>query len=114
MLQCHITPRERREHNYVSLRRKKKSAKFPFVNGDVSEAVDLASVTLDHKVYHVEGIRSILDSISPIYLSKNIFDERFGDKLVVFLYKLQNPLFFDLQRKSRIYKGKCSFSANFG
>ena len=84
------------------------------MNGDTSEAVDLISVSLDHKLYAVEGIRSILDSISPIYLSKNIFEERFGDKLVVFLYKLQNPLFFYLQRKSRFYKGKCSFSANFG
>ena len=99
---------------YVSLRRNFYTIKLPFVNGATSGPVELIPRSLDHKVYAVEGIRSIRYSISPIYLSKNIFDERFGDKLVVFLYKLQNPLFFDLQRKSRFYKGKCSFSANFG
>ena len=52
------------------------------MNGDTSEAVDLISVPLDHKLYVGEGIRSILGSIASIYFSKNIFDERFGDKLV--------------------------------
>ena len=37
---------------------------------------------LDHKLYGVEGIRSIPSSIAAIYLSKNIFDELFDEKLV--------------------------------
>ena len=41
----------------MSLRRKIKIKKFPFVNGDVSESVDLESGALDCKVYHVEGTR---------------------------------------------------------
>ena len=79
------------------------------MNGDASGPVELILMSRDHKVYAVEGIRSILDSISPIYLSENIFDERFGDKLVVFLYKLQNLCFL-------IYKGNRHFikeSAHF-
>ena len=52
------------------------------MNGDASEAVDLISVPLDHKLYVGEGIRSILGSIAAIDFSKNIFDERFGEKFV--------------------------------
>ena len=37
---------------------------------------------LDHKLYVGEGIRKILHAIASIYLSKNIFDEFFGGKLV--------------------------------
>ena len=70
------------------------------MHGDTSGPVELISMPLEHKLYVGEGIRSILGSISPIYFSKNIFVERFGDKLVVFLYKSQIPLFFYLQRKS--------------
>ena len=50
------------------------------MNGDVSESADLESGTPNAKVYHVEGIRSILASIPSIYLLKNIFVERFGEK----------------------------------
>ena len=77
------------------------------MNGDVSEAADLISVSLDHKLYAVEGIRSIPSSIAPIYLPKNIFDERFGEKLAcsftvglyivnarVFTKILENNLFY--------------------
>ena len=71
----------------MSLRRKINFEKFLFVNGDVSEAVDLISMTPDHKLYVGEGIRSILGFIASIYFSKNIFDEHFEDKLVAFLYK---------------------------
>ena len=67
---------------YVSLRRKKKFEKFPFVNGSTKRPAELDSMPLDHKLYVGEGIRSILNSISSIYLSENIFDERFGEKLV--------------------------------
>ena len=79
------------------------------MNGETKRPVDLSSMPLDHKLYVGEGIRSIPGSIASIYLSKNIFDERFGNKLVVFLYKLQNPLFF-------IYNGNLDFikeSAHF-
>ena len=65
---------------YVSLRRKIKFEKFPFVNGDVSESVDLESGALDYKVYHVEGIKTFRFAISSIYLLKNIFDGHFGEK----------------------------------
>ena len=65
----------------MSLRRKINFAKFPFVNGDVSEAVDLISMTPDHKLYVGEGIRSILDSIASIYLSKNKFPSKNQPKL---------------------------------
>ena len=54
----HLTPAEEREHNFVSLRRKINCKKFPFVNGDVSESVDLESGALDYKVYYVEGIKT--------------------------------------------------------
>ena len=70
---------EKREHNFVSLRRKKNFTKFPLVNGETKRPVELYSMPLDHKLYAVEGIRSIPSSIAPIYLSKNIFDVRFGD-----------------------------------
>ena len=96
---CNITPSEERGHNFVSLRRKK-FEKFSFVNGLTSEAVELYSMPLEHKLYVGEGIRKILHAIASIYLSKNIFGQLFGDKLVIFLYKSKNPLFFHLQRKS--------------
>ena len=55
------------------------------MNGDTSEAaaVDLLiiSVSLDHKLYVGEGIRSILDSIASIYLSKNKFPSKNQPKL---------------------------------
>ena len=85
---------------YVSLRRKIKFEKFPFVNDDVSESVDLESGALDCKVCHVEEIKTFRFAISSIYLIKNNVVERFGEKFAVFLYKVRNPLFFDLQRKS--------------
>ena len=50
------------------------------MNGDVSESVDLESGALDCKVYHVEEIKTFCFVISSIYLSKNIFDGRFGAK----------------------------------
>ena len=52
------------------------------MNGETKRPADLISMPLDHKLYAVEGIRSIPSSIAPIYLPKNIFDERFGEKLV--------------------------------
>ena len=53
------------------------------MNGETKRPIELYSMVLDHKLYDVEGIRSIPSSIAPIYFSKNIFDERFGEKLVV-------------------------------
>ena len=64
----------------MSLRRKINFKKFPFVNGDVSESVDLESGALDCKVYHVEEIKTFRFAISSIYLLKNIFDDHFGEK----------------------------------
>ena len=52
------------------------------MNGETKRPADLISMPLDHKLYAVEGIRSIPSSIASIYLSKNIFDELFGEKLV--------------------------------
>ena len=52
------------------------------MNGETKRPADLDSMPLDHKLYGVEGIRSIPSSIASIYLSKNIFDELFGEKLV--------------------------------
>ena len=69
---------------YVPPRRKINFKKIPFMNGVTKSLADLDSVPLDHKLYALEGIRSIPCSIAPIYLSKNIFEERFGEKLVVF------------------------------
>ena len=51
------------------------------MNGETKRPAELYSMPLDHKLYVVEGIRSIPSSIAPIYLPKNIFDERFGEKL---------------------------------
>ena len=64
----------------MSLRRKINCKKFPFVNGDVSESVDLESGALDCKVYHVEVIKTFRFAISSIYLLKNIFDGHLGEK----------------------------------
>ena len=64
----------------MSLRRKIKFEKFPFVNGDVSESVDLESGALDCKVYHVEEIKTFRFAISSIYLLKNIFVDIFCEK----------------------------------
>ena len=80
-MHAHITPIEERDHNFVSLRRKKKFEKFLFVNGHTSGPVELISMPLDRKVYAVEGIRSILDSIASIYLSKNKFPSKNQPKL---------------------------------
>ena len=66
---CTSRPLRNVSTGYVSLRRKINFAKFPFVNGDVSEAVDLISMTPDHKLYVGEGIRSILGFIASIYFS---------------------------------------------
>ena len=78
----HITPGEEREHRVCFTEAKIFRKKFPFVNGETKRPADLDSMPLDHKLYDVEGIRSILNFFSSIYLSENIFDERFGEKLV--------------------------------
>ena len=52
------------------------------MNGVTKCLADLDSMPLDIKLYSVEGIRSIPSAIAPIYFSKNILDEHFGDKLV--------------------------------
>ena len=52
------------------------------MNGEASGPFELISMPPEHKLYVGEGIRSILDSIASIYLSKNIFVELFGEKLV--------------------------------
>ena len=57
-----------------------KIKKFTFVNGDVSESVDLESEALDCNVYHVEEIKIFRFAIASIYLLKNIFDGHFGEK----------------------------------
>ena len=49
----------------------------------IPDTVDLESIPLDHKLHAGEGIRSILDSIATIYLSKNIFVDHFGDNLAI-------------------------------
>ena len=77
------------------------------MNGETKRPIELYSMALDHKLYAVEGIRSIPSSIAPIYLPKNIFDERFGEKLacyftvglcivnaLVFTKILENNLFY--------------------
>ena len=46
--------------------RKKKE----FVNGDVSEVVDLISVSPDHKLYAVEGMKSIVAPAASISRSQ--------------------------------------------
>ena len=77
-----ITPAEEGEHNFVSLRRKINLKKFPFVNGETKRPADLISMPLDHKLYAVEGIRSIPSSIAPIYLPKNKIPSKNRLKLV--------------------------------
>ena len=78
----HITPAEEGEHNFVSQSLEKKFKKFPFVNGETKRPIELYSMALDHKLYVVEGIRSIPSSIAPIYLSKNKFPSKNRLKLV--------------------------------
>ena len=56
------------------------------MNGETKRPIELYSMALDHKLYVVEGIRLIPSSIALIYLSYNIFDERFGENFVVLLY----------------------------
>ena len=77
------------------------------MNGETKMSVDLDSMSLDHKLYVVEGIRSIPSSIAPIYLPKNIFDERFGEKLACYftvgLYIVNARVFTKILENNRFY-----------
>ena len=78
----YFTPIEEGDHRVCVTEAKNKYKKFPFVNGETKRPVDLYSMPLDHKLYAVEGIRSIPSSIAPIYLSKNKFPGKNRLKLV--------------------------------